>query len=155
MDKGKIEQIGTPGDVYDNPATAFVHGIHRRVDRAAGGSQRRLRCKLGGRPLNIDADGAASGASKLFIRRHDMQIGPARRGSSLEGTVRHVRTFGPIQRADIALSAAMAIRVIEIDAPRDRALRHGRCDQPAAAALPDFAARSDFCAFRACGDEIA
>ena len=27
MDKGKIEQIGTPGDVYDNPATAFVHGF--------------------------------------------------------------------------------------------------------------------------------
>src|SRR5829696_4622038 len=27
MDKGRIEQIGTPGDVYDNPATAFVHGF--------------------------------------------------------------------------------------------------------------------------------
>ncbi len=27
MDKGKIEQIGTPGEVYDNPATAFVHGF--------------------------------------------------------------------------------------------------------------------------------
>ena len=27
MDKGRIEQIGTPGEVYDNPATAFVHGF--------------------------------------------------------------------------------------------------------------------------------
>ena len=27
MDKGRIEQIGTPGDVYDEPATAFVHGF--------------------------------------------------------------------------------------------------------------------------------
>ena len=25
MDKGRIEQVGTPGEVYDHPATAFVH----------------------------------------------------------------------------------------------------------------------------------
>ena len=57
MDKGRIEQIGTPGEVYDNPATAFVHGfigesIVLPVD-VSGGSVR-----LGGRPLNIAADGA-------------------------------------------------------------------------------------------------
>src|SRR3989475_9794487 len=27
MEKGRIEQIGTPGEVYDHPATAFVHGF--------------------------------------------------------------------------------------------------------------------------------
>src|ERR1700740_3280337 len=27
MDKGRIEQTGTPGEVYDSPATAFVHGF--------------------------------------------------------------------------------------------------------------------------------
>ncbi len=27
MDKGKIEQVGTPGEVYDHPASAFVHGF--------------------------------------------------------------------------------------------------------------------------------
>src|SRR5699024_659103 len=102
MDKGKIEQIGTPGDVYDNPATAFVHGfigesIVLPVE-VSGGSVR-----LGGQPLNIAADGAVSGASKLFVRRHDMQIGPAGSGS-LEGSVRHVRSFGPIQRAEVALT---------------------------------------------------
>ncbi len=74
MDKGKIEQIGTPGDVYDNPATAFVHSfigesIVLPVDVSDG------QVKLGHRPLNIDA-GSASGPSKLFVRRHDMQIGP-------------------------------------------------------------------------------
>ena len=123
MDKGRIEQIGTPGDVYDNPATAFVHGfigesIVLPVE-VTGGSVR-----LGGRPLNIAADGAASGASKLFVRRHDMQIGPAGTGS-LEGAVRHVRSFGPIQRAEVALSGGEGKTVIEIDAPRDRELQAG------------------------------
>jgi sulfate transport system ATP-binding protein len=123
MDKGKIEQIGTPGDVYDNPATAFVHGfigesIVLPVE-VSGGSVR-----LGGRPLNIAADGAVSGASKLFVRRHDMQIGPAGSGS-LEGSVRHVRSFGPIQRAEVALTGGEGKTVIEIDAPRDRELQAG------------------------------
>jgi len=122
LDKGCIEQIGTPGDVYDNPATAFVHGfigesIVLPVD-VSGGSVR-----LGGRPLNIAANGAASGASKLFVRRHDMQIGPAGSGA-FEGAVRHVRSFGPIQRAEVALSGE-GKTVIEIDAPRDRELQAG------------------------------
>src|ERR1700724_4011230 len=100
MDNVRIEQIGTRGEVYDIPATAFVHGfigesIVLPVEVCDG-------CvRLGGNALNIAADGAPSGASKLFVRRHDMQVGPA--GSrTLEGAVRHVRSFGPIHRAGSA-----------------------------------------------------
>jgi sulfate transport system ATP-binding protein len=50
-----------------------------------------------------------------------MQIGPAGSGA-LEGSVQHVRTFGPIQRAEVALCGAAEKTVIEIDAPRDREL---------------------------------
>jgi sulfate transport system ATP-binding protein len=123
MDRGRIEQIGTPGEVYDNPATAFVHGfigesIVLPVEVCDG-------CvRLGGKPLNITADWAGSGASKLFVRRHDMQVGPASSGA-LDGAVRHVRTFGPIQRAEVALSGTAGETVIEIDAPRDRELQIG------------------------------
>jgi sulfate transport system ATP-binding protein len=120
MDKGKIEQIGTPGDVYDNPASAFVHGfigesIVLPVDVQGG------QVKLGHKLLNVDA-GDAVGPSNLFVRRHDMQIGAVGEGS-LEGTVRRVRTFGPIQRADIALNGNDTL--VEIDAPRDRPLTTG------------------------------
>ncbi len=120
MDKGRIEQIGTPGDVYDNPATAFVHGfigesIVLPVDVSDG------RVRLGDKALKIAAAGAPPGASKLFVRRHDMQVGPAGSGS-LEGSVRQVRSFGPIQRAEVALGGG---EVIEIDAPRDRELQAG------------------------------
>src|ERR1700724_1322324 len=67
MDKGRIEQIGTPGEVYDNPATAFVHGfigesIVLPVEVCDG-------CvRLGSQALNIAADGAPSGATKFFVR---------------------------------------------------------------------------------------
>jgi sulfate transport system ATP-binding protein len=60
----------------------------------------------------------------LFIRRHDMQVGPAGSGA-LQGAVRHVRTFGPIQRAEVTLSTGGGETTIEIDAPRDRELQAG------------------------------
>ena len=121
MDKGRIEQIGTPGEVYDNPASAFVHGfIGESIVLAVDISDGRVR--LGDKALDIAAEGARCGASKLFVRRHDMQIGPAGTGT-LEGAVRHVRSFGPIQRAEVALSGGET--VIEVDAPRDREIRAG------------------------------
>ena len=121
MDKGRIEQVGTPAEVYDEPASAFVHGfigesIELPVHVEAGA------VRLGGRSLDIAAEGLASGASKLFIRRHDIEIGPAGSGA-LQGAVTHVRKFGPVQRAEVALSDGPT--VIEIDAPRDRDLVPG------------------------------
>ncbi len=101
MDKGRIEQIGTPGEVYDHPASAFVHGfigesIELPVQVRDGAVQ------LDGRALSIAADGLAPGPSRLFIRRHDMLLGPAGSGA-FEGAVTHVRSFGPVQRAEVKL----------------------------------------------------
>jgi sulfate transport system ATP-binding protein len=123
MDKGKIEQIGTPSEVYDNPATAFVHGfigesIILPVNVNGG------RVEIGDRALNVAPQSGLSGSARLFIRRHDLAIGPAGHGS-LEGSVRRVRAFGPTQRADIALQSGPQETMIEIDAPRNTELKPG------------------------------
>ncbi|EKS32628.1 sulfate/molybdate ABC transporter ATP-binding protein [Afipia clevelandensis] len=123
MDKGKIEQIGTPGDVYDNPATAFVHGfIGESIVLPVQVSDGKVR--LGEKVLNLEPRDAVSGPSNLFIRRHDVSIVPAGSGL-LEGDVRHVRAFGPTQRADVVLHNGATETLIEIDAPRDRDLKPG------------------------------
>jgi sulfate transport system ATP-binding protein len=123
MDKGRIEQVGTPSEVYDRPATAFVHGfIGESIVLSVHVDEGRVR--LDGRVLNVAADGVPCGPSKLFVRRHDMQIGPVGSGV-LEGSVKRVRSFGPTQRAEVALSTDKGGTLIEIDAPRDRELRIG------------------------------
>lgn len=123
MDKGKIEQIGTPGDVYDNPATAFVHGfIGESIVLPVQVMDGKVR--LGDKVLNLEPRDAVSGPSNLFIRRHDVSIVPAGSGI-LEGDVRHVRAFGPTQRADVVLHNGATETLIEIDAPRDRDLKPG------------------------------
>src|SRR6201981_591848 len=121
MDKGKIEQMGTPDDVYDNPASAFVHGfigesIELAVDVAGG------EVRLGVASLPLTAQGLASGPSRLFVRRHDMQVSPAGAGV-LQGSVARARSFRPVQRAEVLIGSAR--HAIEIDAPRDQELRPG------------------------------
>ncbi len=39
--------------------------------------------------------------------------------------MKHVRSFGPTQRADVLLNAGGEGTLIEIDAPRDRELKPG------------------------------
>jgi len=121
MDKGRIEQVGTPTEVYDSPASAFVHGfIGESIElpvQVTDGS-----VELDGKKLVLSAEGARPGASRLFVRRHDMHVGPADAGV-LEGEIMQVRSFGPVQRAEVVLSQGKT--VIEIDAPRDRELRAG------------------------------
>ena len=121
MDKGRIEQMGTPDDVYDNPASAFVHGfigesIELPVEVADG------RVRIGGTPLPLAADGLPSGPSTLFMRRHDVQVSPFGSGA-LQGAVTRVRSFGPVQRAEVLIAHLKL--PIEIDAPRDQELRPG------------------------------
>src|SRR6201985_3317908 len=97
MDRGRIEQIGTPGEVYDSPATAFVHGfIGESIVLPVEVDEGRVR--LDGRVLNLAPDGASCGPSQLFVRRHDMQVGPVGSGV-LEGAGKRGGTFGPTPRA--------------------------------------------------------
>ena len=83
-----------------------------------------VKVRLGERVLNLEPHDAASGPSSLFIRRHDVSIVPAGSGL-LEGDVKHVRAFGPTQRADVVLHNGATETLIEIDAPRDRDLKPG------------------------------
>ena len=106
MDKGRIEQIGTPSEVYDNPATAFVHGfIGELIVLPVEVSQSCV--QLGGNPLDISPEHIPCGPARLFIRRHDMQVGPAGSGS-FEGEVCQVRAFGPISGLRSRYAAVIA-----------------------------------------------
>jgi sulfate transport system ATP-binding protein len=79
---------------------------------------------LGEKTLGIEPNGAVSGPSQLFIRRHDLSV-QAPGSTALEGAIKRVRAFGPNQRAEIALNASGQETLIEIDAPRDRELKVG------------------------------
>ena len=74
MDHGKVEQIGTPDEVYDHPASPFVYGFlgsvnlfHGRVDGQA--------LRIGEHALELDAHDLAHDASAIgYVRPHEVQL---------------------------------------------------------------------------------
>ncbi|MEO8700712.1 MAG: sulfate/molybdate ABC transporter ATP-binding protein [Kofleriaceae bacterium] len=104
MNVGKVEQVGAPGEVFDNPASAFVmdflggvNVLHGRVDGDRG--------VFG--DVVLPYAGAGSGTARAFVRGHDLQLRSApaddQRGfANVEGaipvTVERVRRVGVAAR---------------------------------------------------------
>jgi sulfate transport system ATP-binding protein len=104
MSDGRIEQVGTPSEVYHQPATAFVYEFL--------GNANRLRCRIDrGRaivgPLTLPAPEhpeLRDTAGVAFVRPHDLIIGDAR-AEGLEARVRQIFVAGPAIRVELALLA--------------------------------------------------
>ena len=122
MDKGRIEQIGTPEEVYERPATAFVHefigeSIAVPIVVAQGAVQ------FGGRAIGLQAQGVRDGEARLFVRPYDMAVAPQEH-APFSGTVRRVHGLGPARRVEIALGDED--NIVEIDAPRAQTVAPGQ-----------------------------
>ncbi len=102
MNDGRIEQIGTPSEVYHQPATAYVYEFL--------GNANRLRCRIDrGRALVGGLDLPAPEHPELrdtpgvaFVRPHDLAINDPKQ-SGLEARVRQVFVAGPAIRVELAL----------------------------------------------------
>jgi sulfate/thiosulfate transport system ATP-binding protein len=74
MDHGRIEQIGTPDEVYDHPASPFVYGFlgsvnlfHGRVDGQA--------LRVGEHSLDLESHNLAHDARAVgYVRPHEVQL---------------------------------------------------------------------------------
>jgi sulfate transport system ATP-binding protein len=123
MDNGRIEQIGTPQEVYERPATAFVHefigeSIVLPITVADGVAH------YGGVPTGLDHQGVASGAGRLFVRPYDMAVVPAS-GAPFVGQVTRIHGLGAARRIEVALRSDDGA-VVEIDVPRSGELAPGQ-----------------------------
>ncbi|HEY4989264.1 MAG TPA: sulfate ABC transporter ATP-binding protein [Opitutaceae bacterium] len=91
MNKAHVEQVGTPQQVYDKPASPFVYQFLGNVNilraPALAGAPRRS-----GRTDDIP-DG------QIYVRPHDIEVTPHDAGGSgLSAIVRHIHAAGPHAR---------------------------------------------------------
>ncbi|MGQ4275180.1 sulfate/molybdate ABC transporter ATP-binding protein [Terrihabitans sp. B22-R8] len=100
MGHGKIEQVGTPAEVYDTPATAFVHDFIGESAILPVNIDTNGAILVGAEKLGLDAQGTPSGPARLFVRPHDIEIRAPGAGA-LTAQVRAIRTFGPTNRVDL------------------------------------------------------
>ncbi|MEP6688257.1 MAG: sulfate ABC transporter ATP-binding protein [Gemmatimonadales bacterium] len=119
MNEGRIEQSGTPEEVYERPATRFVYGFLGDVNLFHGRIHRG-RVNIGEQELDAPewAD-ARDQAGVAYVRTYDVEVHATPAGpGSLEATVRHIRAFGPVVRIELDLQANG--RTIEAHLPRDQ-----------------------------------
>ena len=118
MNEGRIEQAGTPEEVYERPATPFVYGFLGDVNLFHG-RVHEGRVAIGGGHINVPgwAD-AQDQAGVAYVRTYEVELTPSPGESGLAATVRHIRAFGPIVRLELDLVEGG--RTMEAQIPRDR-----------------------------------
>jgi sulfate transport system ATP-binding protein len=118
MNEGKVEQSGTPEEVYERPASPFVYGFlgdvnlfHGRINQGS--------VNIGEGVLDApEWAHARDQAGVAYIRTYEVDLAPSPPGTaSLAGVVRHVRAFGPVVRLELDLDGG---RTIDAHIPRDR-----------------------------------
>ena len=131
MSNGRIEQVGTPDEVYDTPATPFVYEFLGDVNRLPV-TVARGRARVWHQEFGVETGEAAPvellGRGQAYIRPEDIDIVP--RGPGEEGTrakVLHVSTLGPIVRVELQVQGLS--EPVEAELPRARhrelGLRYG------------------------------
>ncbi|HEY6485064.1 MAG TPA: sulfate ABC transporter ATP-binding protein [Candidatus Cybelea sp.] len=90
MNGGRIEQVGTPEEVYRRPASSFVYNFLGNVNLFHG------RVDDGTARINREATGHL-----VFVRPHDLEIARRATGAnSLRVTVKHINAAGPVVKVE-------------------------------------------------------
>lgn len=108
---GRIEQVGTPDEVYDRPASPFVY----RFVGESGSIPVDLRdgaAWLGGARLNVPVVGQSAGPADLFVRPQDVEIADAS-SDALPAKIIGLRRTGATRRAEISIAGVEELIEIE------------------------------------------
>jgi sulfate transport system ATP-binding protein len=115
MSQGRIEQVGTADDVYDNPNSPFVYGFigdSSAIAVQVDGD----RVLLGDKRLALKGWSAPDGKAMLYFRPHDIEIVEGGEGS-ISGRIVASRRVAGLRRIEIAVEDD---GTVEIELPADR-----------------------------------
>jgi sulfate transport system ATP-binding protein len=120
MSQGRIEQIGKPDEIYENPANPFVCEFLGNANRiplswAEG--------RMSNAVIDLDAIKVKPrliGAEHVFVRPHDIDVV---KDASGPGTVRFLSVVGPVARIDVEVQSGE--KPIEVEMPAHRLPRLG------------------------------
>ncbi len=123
MNGGRIEQIGTPDDVYDQPANPFVFNF---LGRSVGfqGRINRNQLELGKTVTSIEGhEDAVDAAATVYVRPQDLWISSLSEvgGPSLEAVVRDVNLAGPLVYLELQRTDNGTVFDVEVPSERSRA----------------------------------
>jgi sulfate/thiosulfate transport system ATP-binding protein len=117
LNRGRLEQIGTPQEVYDNPANPFVYNFlgnvnlfHGRIDHG--------RARIGDMDVEVAAQSTPGGDGSAlgYARPYDIHISrEPHDDTSVRAVLRHVYGVGPNVKLELQRSDGEATQEPEID----------------------------------------
>ena len=107
MNHGKIEQIGSPDEVYSSPASPFVYQFLGNVNV--------FHSRVQDGYAEVERHQAAEKAT-AFVRPHDIDIAHLAWEGAMPGTVQHVHPIGPVVRVELQHEA----EIVEVELSRER-----------------------------------
>lgn len=120
LNEGRIEQIGTPEEVYQHPANPFVFDFLGNVNlfhcRLEGG-----KAYLGDIAIQEGIQTTAKQA-KVYIRPHLLEIQREPKKNAITGTVRFINAAGPLVKVEVLAESGETI-LIELPRERHQALQ--------------------------------
>jgi sulfate transport system ATP-binding protein len=117
MRGGKIEQIGTPAEIYDEPATPFVCeflGNVTRFDTVLKDGEAEV---LGSLLPTAEGDSYRDGPAAAYVRSHEIEIAGRDQAAGIPATVRTIRPFGASVSVELAIDGRE--EPIEAEIPRE------------------------------------
>jgi sulfate/thiosulfate transport system ATP-binding protein len=120
LNEGNLEQIGTPDQIYDEPATSFVMSFVGDTTSVPV-TVRDGKVLIGGLPLSVEAQ-SVEGPAQLYLRPKDLVLTEGD-CSGLKGSVSSVRRTGTGRRAEVSLDASGT--TVEVELPAQQPLAVG------------------------------
>lgn len=115
MNRGRIEQVGTPDEVYEQPATPFVSSFLGSVNLFHG----RLHdgwAHIGN--WRAPAPQHASGTAAAYLRPHEIELSTDEAGALDAAVVCGVRAMGALVRIELERGADAGL--VEVELPHER-----------------------------------
>lgn len=117
MNKGKIEQIGTPEEVYERPANPFIYNFLGNVNLFRGRvSDGRL--KVGEAEFHADEHQSEDFNAVAFVRPHDVEVSREGNGDAIVARIDHISFAGPF--VHVYMTRSDTNGPIEAALPRER-----------------------------------
>lgn len=129
MAHGLVEQMGTPAEVYEQPATAYVADFLGSanvmdVQAVGAGSSGTTQFRLGDELLEAGGAPHAPGAAKLVVRPERMTMDPLD-GQSVTGQVERIVYLGGVSEVVVRLPGG---QVLVVSQPSEQARTHATGD---------------------------
>lgn len=102
MNKGRIEQVGTPDEIYDSPATPFVMSFIGPVNVLP--SDLRL--------FRVNGDASPDGNSQVFFRPHDLLIETSPNAAGTAAKIGYLVNLGWQIEAELILEGGYTLQAI-------------------------------------------